>query len=128
MQIGCRVGCYSHRQLENKLEQFEQLELDYGSTVNLRSQLKHGQSDKVAALVNRIRAVNFLDARASLELSGDASEVHRDDAESSDNVASEINWDSLNTSPGAFDGMPPNSFHRTLSTPACQTVYLSILR
>lgn len=95
--------------LKSKLEQ---LELDYGSIVDLHSQLKNGQPDEVAALVNRIRAEDPLESREPLDPGSITSESrsHADGPESTGDVASEANWDSFNTPPAAFGGTPRNQF------------------
>lgn len=87
--------------LKSKLEQ---LELDYGSIVELHSQLKHGQPDEVAALVNRIRAEDPLESRAPLDPASITSETHShvDGAESNEDAASEANWESFNAPSTAF--------------------------
>ena len=73
--------------LKSKLEQ---LELDYGSIVDLHSQLKNGQPDEVAALVNRIRAEDPLESREPLDPGSITSEgrSHADGPESNADVAS----------------------------------------
>lgn len=100
--------------LKSKLEQ---LELDYGSIVDLHSQLKNGQPDEVAALVNRIRAEDPLESREPVDPGSITSESrsHADGPESNEDVASEANWDSFNTPP-AFgevprNQIPPNPFY-----------------
>ena len=95
--------------LKSKLEQ---LELDYGSIVDLHSQLKNGQPDEVAALVNRIRAEDPLESREPLDPGSitNESRSHADGPESSGDVASEANWDSFNTPPAAFGETPRNRF------------------
>jgi hypothetical protein len=94
--------------LKSKLEQ---LELDYGSIVDLHSQLKHGQPDEVAALVNRIRAEDPLESRAPLNPGCITSETHShaDEMASSD-MASEANWESFNKPLAAFGEIPRNPF------------------
>jgi hypothetical protein len=101
--------------LKSKLEQ---LELDYGSIADLHSQLKNGQPDEVAALVNRIRAEDPLELRAPLDPGSITSDSrsHADGPESNEDVASEANWDSFNTPPTAFgevqrNPFTPNSFY-----------------
>ena len=93
--------------LKSKLEQ---LELDYGSIVDLHSQLKNGQPDEVAALVNRIRAEDPLESRAPLAPGSITSESrsYADGPESSEDVASEAEWESFNTPPTAFGELPHN--------------------
>jgi len=95
--------------LKSKLEQ---LELDYGSIVDLHSQLKNGQPDEVAALVNRIRAEDPLESRAPLDPGSITSESrsHADGPESSGDVTSEANWDSFNTPPTAFGEVQRNAY------------------
>jgi hypothetical protein len=95
--------------LKSKLEQ---LELDYGSIVDLHSQLKHGQPGEVAALVNRIRAEDPLESRAPLDPDSITSDTisHADGPESSGDVASEANWDSFNTPSTPFGEIPRNQF------------------
>ena len=95
--------------LKSKLEQ---LELDYGSIVELHSQLKNGQPDEVAALVNRIRAEDPLESRAPLDPASITSDTHShaDGAESSEDVASEANWESFNAPSSAFGEMPRAPF------------------
>jgi hypothetical protein len=94
--------------LKSKLEQ---LELDYGSIVDLHSRLKNGPPDEVAALVNRIRAEDFPDVRAPLDPGSITSDGYPDEPESSEDVASEANWDSYNTtSPAAYADMSRNPF------------------
>jgi hypothetical protein len=93
--------------LKSKLEQ---LELDYGSIVDLHSQLKNGPPDEVAALVNRIRAEDFPDVRAPLEPGSITSDGHPDEPESSEDVASEGNWESYNNPPTAYGEMSRNPF------------------
>lgn len=90
----------------------EQLELDYGSIVDLHSQLKHGHPGEVAALVNRIRAEDPSESRAPLDPDSITSDghSHADGPESSGDVASEVNWDSLNTPPTAFGEIQGNPF------------------
>jgi hypothetical protein len=95
--------------LKSKLEQ---LELDYGSIVDLHSQLKHGQPGEVAALVNRIRAEDPLESRAPLDPDSITSDTlsHVDGPESSGDVASEANWESFNTPSTPFGELPRNQF------------------
>lgn len=95
--------------LKSKLEQ---LELDYGSIVELHSQLKHGQPDEVAALVNRIRAEDPLESRAPLDPASITSETHShaDGAESNEDAASEANWESFNAPSTAFGEIPRAPF------------------
>lgn len=101
--------------LKSKLEQ---LELDYGSIVDLHSQLKNGQPDEVAALVNRIRAEDPLESREPVDPGSITSESRSraDGPESNEDVASEANWDSFDTPPTAFgevprNHIPPNPFY-----------------
>jgi hypothetical protein len=95
--------------LKSKLEQ---LELDYGSIVDLHSQLKNVQPDEVAALVNRIRAEDPLESREPLDPGSITSDSrsHADGPESNEDVASEANWDSFNTPPTAYAETPRNQF------------------
>jgi hypothetical protein len=93
--------------LKSKLEQ---LELDYGSIIDLHSQLKNGPPDEVAALVNRIRAEDFPDVRAPLEPGRITSDGHPDEPESSEDVASEGTWEPYNKPPTAYDEMSRNPF------------------
>ena len=95
--------------LKSKLEQ---LELDYGSIVELHSQLKNGQPDEVAALVNRIRAEDPLESREPLDPGSITSESrsHADGPESNEDVASEANWDTFNTPPTVFGEVSSNQF------------------
>jgi len=86
--------------------------------VDLHSQLKNGQPDEVAALVNRIRAEDPLESRAPLDPGSITSESrsHAGGPESNEDVASEANWDSFNTPPTAFgevqrNPFTPNSFY-----------------
>jgi hypothetical protein len=92
--------------LKSKLEQ---LELDYGSIVDLHSQLKHGQPGEVAALVNRIRAEDPLESRAPLDADSITNDTHShaDGPESSGDVASEANWESFNTPSTPFGEIIP---------------------
>jgi hypothetical protein len=93
--------------LKSKLEQ---LELDYGSIIDLHSRLKNGQPDEVAALVNRIRAEDFPDVRAPLEPGSITGDIHTDEPESSEDMASEENWNSYNNPPTAYGEMSRNQF------------------
>ncbi|KAM0716977.1 hypothetical protein Q7P37_006829 [Cladosporium fusiforme] len=93
--------------LKSKLKQ---LEVDYGSLVDLHSQLKNGQPDQVAALVNRIRAEDFPEVRAPLEQGSITGDGHVDEAESNEDGTSEANWSSLHTPPTGFGEMQQNPF------------------
>lgn len=80
--------------------------------MDLHSQLKHGQPGEVAALVNRIRAEDPLESRAPLDPGSITSESHShaDEPDSSEDVASEANWESFNTPPTTFGEIPRNPF------------------
>ena len=98
----------------------EQLELDYGSIIDLHSRLKNGQPDEVAALVNRIRAEDFPDVRAPLEPGSITGDSHADEPGSSEDMPSEGNWDSYNTTPTAYGEMsrnpfPPDAYYNRMS-------------
>jgi hypothetical protein len=80
--------------------------------VDLHSQLKNGQPDEVAALVNRIRAEDPLESRAPVDPGSITSESrsHADGPESNEDGASEANWDSFNTPPTVFQEVQRNPF------------------
>lgn len=88
----------------------EQLELDYGSLVDLHSQLKHGQPDEVAALVNRIRAEDFPEVRAPLEQGSITADGLPDGMDSTEDGASDAKWDSLRTPLSGFGDIQQNPF------------------
>jgi hypothetical protein len=102
--------------LKSKLEQ---LELDYGSIIDLHSRLKNGQPDEVAALVNHIRAEDGPDVRAPLEPGSITSDGHADELESSEDLPGE-DWDSYNTPSTAYGEMsrnpfPPDAYYNRMS-------------
>lgn len=73
--------------------------------MDLHSQLKNGQPDEVAALVNRIRAEDYPESRPPLEQGSITADGQADEAESSEDVTSDGNWESLHTTPSGYGEM-----------------------
>lgn len=63
----------------------------------------------MAALVNRIRAEDLSEPRAPLEASSITGDSYTDGPESSEDMASEANWDSFNQPPTGYGEMPRNT-------------------
>lgn len=73
--------------------------------MDLHSQLKNGPPDEVAALVNRIRAEDYPESRPPLEQGSITADGQADEAESSEDVTSDGNWESLHTTPSGYGEM-----------------------